>query len=171
MYVSIIVPTKDRPNDLKNLLLTLLNLRYRPIEIIIVDDSRSDETFKVVQSFKSEFEKRNVKIHYVKGDGEGLTSARNIGLGVAQGDIICFLDDDVLILDPNTIDKVLQFFAATPEAVCIQPFVIQAQRSRGFRGILGNACSQSVVSRSIKVLTNVKLEDVIQVYFQARYEG
>jgi len=144
MYVSIIVPTKDRPNDLRNLLLTLLNLRYRPIEIIIVDDSRTDEALKVIQSLKREFEKHDIKVYYVKGDGEGLTSARNMGLSIANGDIICFLDDDVLILDPNAIDKIVEFFTVTPEAMCVQPFVIHPHRSQGIRRTLGNAVRKAL---------------------------
>jgi GT2 family glycosyltransferase len=118
--VSVIIPTRNRPKDLKDLLLTIYNQDYPPIEVIIVDDSSTDLTEKVVISFSSQFKSIGCKLKYIKGNGEGLPAARNIGIKFSEGDIILFLDDDTL-LDQNVINALATFFKDNPKAMGVQP--------------------------------------------------
>lgn len=88
--VSIVVATRDRPDDLRRALRSLVALDDTyPIEIIVVDNNpASGLTAPVVREFQS--------ITLVDEARAGLSYARNAGIAVATGDIIAMTDDDVV---------------------------------------------------------------------------
>ena len=95
--ISVVIPTLDRPKDLAELLLTILNQSHPPHEVIIVDDSQTDSGVEIVESFTSRFKSMRCSLRRVKGNGDGLTSARNLGVKYSNGDAVLFLDDDTLL--------------------------------------------------------------------------
>ena len=87
--ISIILPTYNRAPILKNTILNILQQSYKDIEIIIIDDSSTDNTALVVESFN------NKKINYIKhSEQKGTTQSRLTGIKYSTGDYIAFLDDD-----------------------------------------------------------------------------
>ncbi|NVM31929.1 MAG: glycosyltransferase [Candidatus Helarchaeota archaeon] len=145
--ISVTIPTRDRPNDLSELLSTLLNQSYPPIEVIIVDDSLSKSTKNVAHSFNSRFKSIGCELKYVKGSGDGLPAARNLGITIFRGDAILFLDDDTLLVDSNVILMVAKFLKGHPEALGVQPKIIAPR----------NAYQTSLFSRIEGVLNTVFL--------------
>ena len=123
--ISVIIPTRERPRDLADLLLTILNQSLSPIEVIIVDDSLNDSTISIFHTFSSKFESINCSLKYIKASGDGLTAARNLGLCLAGGDVILFLDDDTQ-LDTNVLFALVTFLRENPAALGIQPRIISA---------------------------------------------
>lgn len=115
--ISVVVCTRDRPRDLVELLNTLLNQIHPPFEVIIVDDSLSSKVKEVVDSFKQRF--NDGELRYVKGYGDGLPAARNLGVKVSGGDTILFLDDDTL-LQNNVLHAFATFFSTHPNAIGVQ---------------------------------------------------
>lgn len=95
--ISVIVCTRDRPRDLAMLLQTILQQDYFPLEVIVVDDSPRRSAENVVNLYSSKFETIGCSLKYVLGSGEGLPAARNLGVKIANGDVILFLDDDILL--------------------------------------------------------------------------
>lgn len=105
--VSIIIPTFNRANLLKNAIKSILKQDYKKIiEIIIVDDHSNDETIKIITNFKR-IDKRIKIIENIKH--YGLPLCRNIGLSHAKGDLIFFSEDD-LILSKNTIRELVNTY-------------------------------------------------------------
>jgi glycosyltransferase involved in cell wall biosynthesis len=88
--VSIIVPCYNQAQYLDETLLSVLEQTYTQWECIIVDDGSSDNTALIAEKWKY---KDNRFIYLYKENG-GLSSARNLGLGVAKGAYIQFLDSD-----------------------------------------------------------------------------
>ena len=87
--ISIIIPSFNKSTILFNTIKMVLKQTYDDMEIIIVDDASTDNTYEVVASFK------NKKIIYVKHPKRlGTTQARITGLKRASGRSIAFLDDD-----------------------------------------------------------------------------
>jgi len=125
LKISIIIPTRDRPKELADLLLTILDQDYPPFEVIIVDDSDKYATKQVVDLLKSDFEKIGYRLKYIKGSGDGLPSARNLGVKISKGDLILFLDDDIL-LEKNTVRVLISFFENNPKALGIQPKILSS---------------------------------------------
>lgn len=121
--LSVVVPTRDRPKALVDLLLTLLNQSSSPLEIIIVDDSFAGSAERVTDSLKSRFQLRPCSLRYVRATGDGLPAARNLGIKTSHGDFLFFLDDDTL-LDQNVVSSLAMFMRDNPTAVGVQPRII-----------------------------------------------
>ena len=95
--VSVVVPTYNRANYLKECLKSILNQDYSNLEIIVSDDNSTDNTFEVVKSFQSKY----LFIKYVKNNKypQGPNGNKNNGLDYTNGEIIGIFDDDDIMLD------------------------------------------------------------------------
>ena len=94
-YASIVVPTWNRSGLLNDCVSSLLAQSYPSsrYEIVIVDDGSQDETPSVVDDLSSDSCPRIIGTRI---EHRGLNAARNAGARIAKGDLICFVDDDVL---------------------------------------------------------------------------
>src|SRR5882724_8338093 len=97
--VSAIIPTKNRPDDVRLTLRSLLAQSVQALEVIIIDQSDDDRS-KVVASevFRSASGKGIAlpELRYVHDTSiRGVSQARNRALDMAKGAIWLFLDDDV----------------------------------------------------------------------------
>jgi len=92
-FVSVLVPTWNRAPILERALESLVSQSYpsHRYEVVVADDGSSDGTRTVV----SRFEGGNPNVNYVGISHKGPNAARNAGLSVSSGDLICFVDDDV----------------------------------------------------------------------------
>jgi O-antigen biosynthesis protein len=102
--VSIVVATRDRPDDLRNLLASLTRLRTgRRVEIIVVDNHpASGQTAPVVAAFPG--------VRLVPEPRRGLSYARNAGIVASSGDLVVCTDDDVVV-PPGWLEALLAPFA------------------------------------------------------------
>ena len=87
-FVSVVVPTFNRAGILEKTISFLLEQTYPDYEIIIIDQSSCPDTKK--------FEKKSDIIKYIHIKEKGLPNARNVGIKKSKGDIILFLDDDII---------------------------------------------------------------------------
>jgi len=86
--VSIIIPTYNRSNVIRNAINSALNQTYKNLEIIVIDDGSTDDTKEVLSLYKD-------KIRYIKKPSNtGKSSSRNIGLSHSAGSIIATIDSD-----------------------------------------------------------------------------
>ena len=92
--VSIIVPVYGVEAYLPECISSLQNQTYDNIEIILVDDESPDQCGEICDSY-SKSDGRVKVIHKKNG---GAASARNMGLDVAKGEFICFVDSDDIVL-------------------------------------------------------------------------
>ncbi|GIW21659.1 MAG: hypothetical protein KatS3mg068_0666 [Candidatus Sericytochromatia bacterium] len=94
-YVSIIIPTYNRANNLKFCLNSLTYQNFKDFEVIISDDGSTDNTEEIVESFR---DKLNLRYIYL-GKNRGFRAARtrNFGLKRSRGEIIIFLDSDIVV--------------------------------------------------------------------------
>jgi glycosyltransferase involved in cell wall biosynthesis len=94
--VSIIVPVYNASSTLDRCLCSVMDQTYDLFEVILVDDGSVDDSPAICDRYAEEDSRFRV-IHKANG---GVSSARNAGLQVADGDFIMFLDaDDVLSQD------------------------------------------------------------------------
>lgn len=90
MKLSIIVPVYKVRRHLQNCIESILLQTYTDFELILVDDGSPDNCGAICERYAQECDKVKV-IHKKNG---GLSSARNAGLAVAQGEYITFVDGD-----------------------------------------------------------------------------
>ena len=84
---SVIVPTYNRPNTLRQTLAALAVQTDEDCEVIVVDDGSTDETAKIIAS---EFP----SVRLLRQPNQGPAAARNHGIRESTGEIIAFTDDD-----------------------------------------------------------------------------
>ncbi|MBN1867487.1 glycosyltransferase family 2 protein [Candidatus Sumerlaeota bacterium] len=101
---SVIVPTYNRPNDLSACIASLLAQTLRPTEIIVIDDGRPAGF-----PHRPECEEAGIRCIYRTKEVPGLTASRNLGIRLASGDVVFFLDDDV-VLCPDYIDEIVRVY-------------------------------------------------------------
>lgn len=89
---SIIIPVYNRPDEVRELLESLLTQTNRDFEVIIVEDGSSVCCDKEVDRFRD-----LLRIKYVRVPNGGPASARNIGARIAVGEYLLILDSDVVL--------------------------------------------------------------------------
>ena len=92
--ISVIVPTMNRPDSLRQTIIHIAESTCLPSEVIIIDQSTDeilrDETRSVIKEFEYK-----LNFYYEFQEIPSLTKARNRGLEIAKEEIIVFSDDDV----------------------------------------------------------------------------
>jgi len=83
-FVSVIIPTRDRPEILRVCLEHLLNQEYPTFEVVVVDNSTDERTQDVLNLFPN--------VQNIRASKPNL--ARNIGIERSSGEILAFIDDD-----------------------------------------------------------------------------
>ena len=99
--LSVIVPVYKVKDYLRDCVDSILSNQV-DMEIILVDDGSPDECGDICDSYAERYE--NIKV--IHKENGGLSSARNAGLDVAQGEYFAFVDSDDMI-DPGMFSKML----------------------------------------------------------------
>ena len=90
MFLSIIVPIYNVEKYLDKCINSVLNQSDRDFELIMIDDCSSDKSFTIASKYS---DINNVKL-IKKETNSGLSDTRNLGLKVASGEYVMFLDSD-----------------------------------------------------------------------------
>jgi len=108
-WVSIIIPTYNRRDFLREAIRSVLEQSFRDFELIVVDDGSDDGTREMIQR---EFPGL---LTYLYQENQGVSRARNRGLKLAQGEFVAFLDSDDLWL-PRKLERQMAFMQSQPKA-------------------------------------------------------
>ncbi|MBV9462672.1 MAG: glycosyltransferase family 2 protein, partial [Verrucomicrobiae bacterium] len=101
---AIIVPTKDRPQELRRFLRSIEQQPVKPDQLIVVDGSD-----RPIQSALSDF--RHLGIEYIPVRPPGLVKQRHAGVAALQAEIevFGFFDDDI-VLEPGALPAIQEFW-------------------------------------------------------------
>ncbi len=118
--VSVIIPTFNRPDSLSATLQAVAKQTYSLdcFEVIVVDDGSTESYHKVIQQALP------FAIRYHRQDNHGEAIARNYGAELAQGELLVFLDDDMLI-EPDYLKAMFAEHTAHPQALLIGTMYIK----------------------------------------------
>jgi glycosyltransferase involved in cell wall biosynthesis len=117
---SVVVPARNEERDLERTLDALLRQEHASFEVIVVDDGSTDGTVEIVRS-RSDY----VRLLETMG-GVGAAAARNVGIEAAFGDVLVFVDADV-VLPPDFLSRLEELYAAGAECVSVESRVPSAQ--------------------------------------------
>jgi poly-beta-1,6-N-acetyl-D-glucosamine synthase len=136
--VSVIVPAFNEEKTIAKTIESLLALDYPKdkIEIIVIDDGSTDETYKIAKQYKKE----GVRVYKKKNEGKGKTL--NFGLTKATGSFISCLDADSFVA-PDSLKRLMSYFydskimAVTPSLKIYKPknFLQKVQMMEFYLGI------------------------------------
>jgi glycosyltransferase involved in cell wall biosynthesis len=92
MFFSIIIPLYNRPQEIKELLETLVLQTYKQFEVLVIEDGSINDAEAVVNNFSAD-----LNVSYFKKPNEGQGFTRNFGFERAKGDYFVIFDSDCLI--------------------------------------------------------------------------
>jgi glycosyltransferase involved in cell wall biosynthesis len=91
--ISVVIPTFNRTQQVQAALRSVLAQTYPEFEVIVVDDGSTDGTGRALQTLISQ-EGWNGRVRYFFRPNQGQSSARNMGIEKARGELVAFLDSD-----------------------------------------------------------------------------
>jgi glycosyltransferase involved in cell wall biosynthesis len=121
--ISIVIPTYNSSRFMPALLDSVFKQVDDAVEVIIVDDCSTDDTIEIVKRYPT-------RVIQMEQNG-GPAKARNRGVQEARGDIIFFLDSDVLLLD-GTVQEVKEYFEKDHAANCVIGVCATEPLNKGF---------------------------------------
>lgn len=113
MFFSIIVPVYNVEEYLRDCIDSVLSQTYTDYELILVDDGSTDQSGDICDEYHS-CDKRVRVIHKENG---GQSSARNLGVDLAHGEFIAFLDSDDMFSDNCFLQEVYDAIDDSTEVV------------------------------------------------------
>lgn len=109
--VSVVIPTFQRREHAVRAVHSALAQTRPPEEVIVVDDGSTDGTGQALAVFGK-------RVRYLRQENGGASSARNVGIRAATGDVVALLDDDDCWL-PDHLATVTEVFTSYREALLV----------------------------------------------------
>lgn len=143
--ISAVIPTKNRPEDLRRAVLSVLSQSRLPEQLLIVDQSESAESRGVVGQLVPQ-DSAIALVYVLDTSIRGLVDAKRHSLSIATGDLICFLEDDI-VLQESYFEEIVKGFDHHPQMlgccgvvtnVPVQPAGYQAMHRLFHRGIFAD---------------------------------
>lgn len=88
--ISIVVPAYNAAGVIGKCIDSVLLQTYPDFELLIIDDGSRDETAEIVAAKAAQ----DTRIHLIRQENAGVSSARNTGIAAASGELLCFIDSD-----------------------------------------------------------------------------
>lgn len=111
--LSLVIPTKNRPQLLRRALDSITVQTHRPLEVLVIDDGSATSCADVA----AEYPELKISVHRNEVS-IGAGAARNLGAMKARGSLIGFLDDDDEYL-PGVFERVLDFWQRPGQQVSL----------------------------------------------------
>ncbi len=121
--ISVVVCTRDRPEQLRQCLPRLAKLHYCNFEVVVVDNAPRNAGTRAVFA---ELVGDDDRFRYVVEPLPGLSRARNRGLADARHDLVAFTDDDALV-DPGWLSAIATGFLRDAEVGCVTGLIAPAE--------------------------------------------
>lgn len=118
-----VIPARDAGRSLAHCLSAVYRSSFQDFEVIVVDDHSSDDSARIAGGFPCKV------IRLEKN--RGVAGARNAGAGQAGGELLMFLDSDIIV-EKDTIEKIVAVFRRDPSAKCVGGIASKTSRAQGF---------------------------------------
>jgi glycosyltransferase involved in cell wall biosynthesis len=183
--ISIIVPVYNTEKYLDNCIKSIVNQSYKNLEIILIDDGSTDNSGEICEKWS----KKDSRIVLIHQNNQGVSTARNIGLNIATGEYIGFVDSDDYIDEKMyelLINKIKKYDAGIcfcnvyavndniinapqmsyPEICTSKEFMNIYWKTKNKNGVLWNKLIKSKYFKNIKFESNISYAEDVLVYFQ-----
>jgi len=131
MKLSVIIPTKNRPAELRSFLKSLWEQDILPDQLIIIDQSKKANTIK--REVEEEGKRLEININYVHDQNiNGLVQAKAAAIPYNNCSIISFFDDDI-VLEEDCLKEMYQAFMDNPKMTAANGLILNAPKESFFR--------------------------------------
>lgn len=122
--ISIIIPVYNVEKYINRCIDSLLNQTYKNIEIILIDDGSTDNSGKQCDIYEKK--DKRIKVKHIKN--QGVTKARMVGVSLATGNYITFVDSDDYI-EITTYETLMKFLKENKLDICVfNYYIVQNDR-------------------------------------------
>lgn len=125
--ISVIICTRDHPEQFARSMRSVLAVDYPNFELIVIDNAPSDDAVERLVA-----ETADPRVHYFLEPVAGLSRARNRGILEADGELIAFTDDDVEV-DRGWLHGLLRGFASGPKVGMVTGVVVSTRLDNEFQ--------------------------------------
>jgi len=119
--VSVIVPAYNTEKYIDKCLRSLMVQTYHEIEVIIIDDGSQDETVCICQKY----EKADCRFSVVSKRNTGVSDSRNLGIDIARGKYLVFVDSDDYVADDYIEVLVNEMISQDVQMVCAEYYSVK----------------------------------------------
>lgn len=102
--LSVIVPIYNCERYINKCVCSIVGQDYKNLEVILIDDGSSDRSAEICDSLKKE----NPCIRVIHQKNKGVSHARNVGMQIASGEYITFVDADDYLLDYSVYSEAVR---------------------------------------------------------------
>lgn len=99
--ISIIIPIYNAEEYLKECLDSIINQTLKEIEIICINDGSTDNSLNIIEGYG----KKDTRIKIIDQNNHGVGYSRNVGIRVARGEFLSFIDPDDYYPDKEILSK------------------------------------------------------------------
>ena len=92
--ISIITASYNSEATIKDTIESVLNQTYKNFEYIIIDGASSDDTVRIIKSYKKKFQNTGISFTFISEPDKGIYNAFNKGMNLAKGSWVCFIGSD-----------------------------------------------------------------------------
>ena len=122
-FTSVVISTHERPGPLSLCIDSVLRADYPSFEVLVVDNApRTSATRDMI----AERYAGDPRVRYLLEPAPGASAGRNCGLRAATGEVVAFLDDDVLA-DRLWLRNLVLGFQAAPGIACVTGMILPAE--------------------------------------------
>lgn len=112
--VSVIIPVFNREAFVERTLTSVFQQDYRPVELVVVDNSSTDRSLECCRCFAASHEDKDFIVKIAIERKKGASAARNKGVEIATAPFIAFFDSDDL-MSSGYLSSMMEAFAASPQ--------------------------------------------------------
>lgn len=140
--VSIITPCYNGGEKIQNLLHSIMQQTYRPIEFIFIDDGSIDSTRDVFFDTLPKLLQNDIDTRYVYQKNKGVGYATDIGLKLFTGDYVTCIDSDDC-LTPNSLEVRVKYFEDHSDigSICCEGHIVSPDNISKSLGLLSDKVS------------------------------
>lgn len=165
--ISVIVPCYNVEKYVENTILCLINQTYKNIEIIVVEDCSTDNTYNILQNIQKQYPDR---IKLFKNDKNGgLAYTRNKGLEYVNGEYIGYIDSDDYV-DSNYFEELLNAMEKENADLALADIILVDENGNNIgetpKACIGKVNKENVISNGMAASSCNKLfkRELIEKY-------
>lgn len=112
--VSVIIPVYNTELYLDECIRSVISQTYQELEILLINDGSTDRSAEICRKWEA----LDSRIRYMEKENEGQGRTRNLGISLAAGEYILFVDSDDY-LDETLVDRVYQRITMQQAEICV----------------------------------------------------
>ena len=156
MKISFIVPLYNCEDYIVECLQSLVSIKYNNFEIIVINDGSIDNSRNIVEDFALKY----AQVKLINKNNEGLSITRNLGINIAKGDYLFFIDADDMVI-PEQVDNIINLCLLNKYSVIAGTYLfLENNKIKNAPFILARSCENSLELNYLLTLPNYTAEAV-----------